>query len=68
MAFIAGRDFMLEGGRSSLRLSFASVPAEQIGEGVGADRHGAGRASGREPGLIAGRPIPRTFYSGVTCR
>jgi DNA-binding transcriptional MocR family regulator len=35
VAFIAGRDFMLEGGRSSLRLSFASVPAEQIGEGVG---------------------------------
>ena len=34
MAFIAGPDFMLEGGRSSLRLSFASVPPEQIGEGV----------------------------------
>jgi 2-aminoadipate transaminase len=34
VAFIAGPDFMLEGGRSSLRLSFASVPAEQIGEGV----------------------------------
>ena len=35
MAFIAGPDFMLEGGTSSLRLSFASVPAEQIAEGVG---------------------------------
>ncbi len=35
VAFIAGRNFMLEGGRSSLRLSFASVPAEQIDEGVG---------------------------------
>jgi DNA-binding transcriptional MocR family regulator len=35
VAFIAGGDFMLEGGRSSLRLSFASVPAEQIDEGVG---------------------------------
>jgi 2-aminoadipate transaminase len=34
VAFIAGCDFMLDGGRSSLRLSFASVPAEQIGEGV----------------------------------
>jgi 2-aminoadipate transaminase len=33
--FIAGPDFMLDGGRSSLRLSFASVPAEQIPEGVG---------------------------------
>ena len=28
------RDFMLEGGGSSLRLSFASVPADRIAEGV----------------------------------
>jgi DNA-binding transcriptional MocR family regulator len=34
VAFIAGPDFMLEGGASSLRLSFASVPSERIGEGV----------------------------------
>jgi 2-aminoadipate transaminase len=34
VAFISGGDFMLEGGRSSLRLSFASVPPDQIGEGV----------------------------------
>jgi len=34
VAFISGRDFMLDGGGSSLRLSFASVPAEQIGDGV----------------------------------
>jgi 2-aminoadipate transaminase len=34
VAFIAGPDFMLEGGHSSLRLSFASVPPDQIGEGV----------------------------------
>jgi len=33
--FIPGSDFMLDGGSSSLRLSFASVPAEQIPEGVG---------------------------------
>jgi 2-aminoadipate transaminase len=32
--FVAGPDFMLEGGESSLRLSFASVPAERIDEGV----------------------------------
>jgi 2-aminoadipate transaminase len=32
--FIAGPDFMLEGGDSSLRLSFAPVPADRIGEGV----------------------------------
>ena len=34
VTFIPGADFMLEGGRNSLRLSFASVPAERIGEGV----------------------------------
>ena len=34
VAFIAGPDFMLEGGHNSLRLSFASVPPERIGEGV----------------------------------
>jgi 2-aminoadipate transaminase len=35
VAFIAGPDFMLHGGHASLRLSFASVPAERIPEGVG---------------------------------
>jgi DNA-binding transcriptional MocR family regulator len=34
VSFVAGPDFMLDGGRSSLRLSFASVPPERIGEGV----------------------------------
>ena len=34
VSFVKGTDFMLEGGRSSLRLSFASVPPDQIGEGV----------------------------------
>jgi 2-aminoadipate transaminase len=34
VAFVAGPDFLLEGGGSSLRLSFASVPAERIAEGV----------------------------------
>ncbi len=34
VAFVAGPDFMLEGGESSLRLSFASVPAERISEGI----------------------------------
>ena len=32
--FVAGPDFMISGGKSSLRLSFASVPADQIPEGV----------------------------------
>jgi 2-aminoadipate transaminase len=35
VSFVAGPDFLIEGGQSSLRFSFASVPAEQIGEGVG---------------------------------
>jgi 2-aminoadipate transaminase len=35
VAFIAGADFMLDGGRSSLRLSFASVRPDRIPEGVG---------------------------------
>jgi DNA-binding transcriptional MocR family regulator len=35
VAFVAGPDFMLDGGASSLRLSFASVPAERVAEGVG---------------------------------
>ncbi len=34
VAFVAGPDFMIEGGANSLRLSFASVPPEKIGEGV----------------------------------
>ena len=34
VTFVAGPDFMLEGGTSSLRLSFAPVPADQIPEGV----------------------------------
>ena len=34
VAFVAGPDFMLEGGERSLRFSFASVPVERIEEGV----------------------------------
>jgi 2-aminoadipate transaminase len=34
VTFIAGPDFMIEGGSSSLRLSFAPVPAEDVAEGV----------------------------------
>jgi 2-aminoadipate transaminase len=34
VSFIPGVDFLLEGGRSSLRLSFASVSAERIPEGI----------------------------------
>jgi DNA-binding transcriptional MocR family regulator len=33
-AFVAGPDFMIEGGENSLRLSFASVPPERIAEGI----------------------------------
>ena len=34
VTFVAGPDFMLEGGSSSLRLSFAPVPAADVDEGV----------------------------------
>jgi 2-aminoadipate transaminase len=34
VTFVAGPDFMLEGGTSSLRLSFAPVPVEDVAEGV----------------------------------
>jgi 2-aminoadipate transaminase len=34
VSFVAGPDFMIEGGRSSLRLSFAPVPAARAAEGV----------------------------------
>jgi 2-aminoadipate transaminase len=33
-SFVAGPDFMIDGGRNSLRLSFAPVPAERMAEGV----------------------------------
>jgi 2-aminoadipate transaminase len=34
VTFVAGPDFMMEGGSSSLRLSFAPVPADEVEEGV----------------------------------
>jgi DNA-binding transcriptional MocR family regulator len=35
VGFVAGPDFMLEGGERSLRLSFASVPPGDVPEGIG---------------------------------
>ena len=34
VGFVAGPDFMLEGGERSLRLSFASVPPSDVPEGI----------------------------------
>jgi hypothetical protein len=34
VSFVAGPDFLLEGGQNALRLSFASVPAGRVSEGV----------------------------------
>ena len=65
VAFVAGPDFMLEGGRSSLRLSFASVPPDQIGEGVARISRALERVRAASPGLIAAlRPTASsaTFY------
>ncbi len=50
VTFVAGPDFMLDGGGNSLRLSFAPVPVERIGEGVSSiaralDRVRAGAAA-----------------------
>jgi 2-aminoadipate transaminase len=47
--FVAGPDFMIEGGENSLRLSFAPVPAEQMAEGVS-------RIAGALERLRAGSP------------
>jgi DNA-binding transcriptional MocR family regulator len=34
VTFVAGPDFMIDGGGSSIRLSFAPVPADQVPEGI----------------------------------
>jgi 2-aminoadipate transaminase len=34
VTFVAGPDFMMEGGTASLRLSFAPVPADEVDEGI----------------------------------
>jgi DNA-binding transcriptional MocR family regulator len=34
VSFVAGPDFLLEGGANALRLSFASVPSERVAEGI----------------------------------
>ena len=34
VTFVAGPDFMIDGGANSLRLSFAPVPADRADEGV----------------------------------
>jgi 2-aminoadipate transaminase len=53
VTFVAGPDFMIEGGSSSLRLSFAPVPAEDVAEGVqrlarALERLRSGRRAGAE--------------------
>ena len=35
VSFVAGPDFMIDGGANSLRLSFAPVPADRMADGVG---------------------------------
>lgn len=49
VAFVAGPDFMIEGGKNSLRLSFASVPPERIPEGVGRIARALERARAGSP-------------------
>ena len=57
VAFVAGPDFMIEGGENSLRLSFASVPPEQIAEGVSRIARGA-RPGPRRLARLGARPRP----------
>jgi 2-aminoadipate transaminase len=51
VTFVAGPDFMLEGGSNSLRLSFAPVPAADVAEGV--QRLARALAQVRESGASA---------------
>ena len=48
VSFVAGPDFLLEGGANALRLSFASVPAERVAGGRRAHRPRA-RGPARRP-------------------
>ena len=47
--FVAGPDFMIEGGENSLRLSFAPVPADQMSEGVSRIAAALGRIRAGSP-------------------
>jgi 2-aminoadipate transaminase len=54
VTFVAGPDFMIEGGTSSLRLSFAPVPVEDVAEGVRRLARALERVrAGSEPGAAA---------------
>jgi 2-aminoadipate transaminase len=49
VSFVPGADFLLEGGRSSLRLSFAGVPPDEIPEGVARLARGLDRVRAAAP-------------------
>jgi DNA-binding transcriptional MocR family regulator len=49
VSFVAGPDFMIEGGENSLRLSFAPVPAERMAEGVSRIAAALGRIRAGSP-------------------
>ena len=69
--FVAGPDFLIEGGLNALRLSFASVPAGPGRRGCRAHRAGARRRSRRRltarsvPGRGSGRCMPYFTFSTV---
>jgi 2-aminoadipate transaminase len=52
VAFVAGPDFMIEGGENSLRLSFASVPPERIPGGISRLARALGRIRETETAKI----------------
>jgi 2-aminoadipate transaminase len=49
VSFVAGPDFMIEGGENSLRLSFAPVPADRAAEGVSRIAGALGRLRAGSP-------------------
>ena len=65
VAFVAGPDFMIDGGSNELRLSFASVPADQVAEGV---ERIARALSWRSAALRSRIAVTAPGESPVTCR
>ncbi len=55
---------MIEGGENSLRLSFASVPPERIGEGVARIARALERRPRRLAGLMTDDGSPRVPITG----
>ena len=58
VGFVAGPDFMLEGGENSLRLSFASVPPDDVPEGIARLARALAASQITPAESSASRPVP----------